>query len=232
MQSKWFKEKNKAIQLRLKGESLGFVEAKLVIPRSTLSGWFKGLELTEASKAKVDKNWRLRLAASRKNAVAWHNAQKAIRIQDAENNALTTLANLNIEDINIIELALSLLYLGEGSKKQSGTLIGNSDPLILRFFISILINVYSVPIKQIKADLHLRDDQNPVQLKRYWSKILNLPIQNFLGTYFDSRTKGRPTYSDYKGVCLIRCGHSEVQRKLVFLSRAYCNKIIEKFMGG
>lgn len=87
-------------------------------------------------------------------------------------------------------------------------------------------------MKNIKASLHLRADQNPVQLKAYWSKQLDLPIENFRTISFDKRTEGRPTYSNYYGVCVIQCGRIDIQRKLVFMSRQYCENIIKKYQGG
>lgn len=231
MQSKWSELKDEAIRLRKQGNSLNFIANKFGIPKPTLSGWFKSLLLTKKAKIKIDQNWRLRLAEARKYAVSWHNTQKQNRLKDAERKALITLGKLKGGDVNVTELALAMLYLGEGGKKDSGTLIGNSDPLILRFFISILTNIYGVPVDEIKAALHLRADQNAVQLKRYWSKELGLPEQNFFGPYYDKRTQGRPTYGNYKGVCLIRCGRSEIQRKLIAMSRLYCEKIIKNYMG-
>lgn len=232
MQSKWSQVKDKALNLRRRGNSLGFINDKLGIPKATLSGWFKGLEISAAGKARIDKNWRLRLVSSRKGAVSWHNTQKANRLKDAEDQANITLSNLKPGATDVVELALAMLYLGEGRKDAPNTDMGNSDPLILNFFIAVLLNIYKVPIEKIKADLHLRADQNPVQLKRYWSKAIQLPLKNFKGAYIDKRTVGRPTYPKYKGVCVIHCGHAAVQRKLTFLARLYCERIIKKYLGG
>lgn len=227
MQSKWFYLKDKATSLRRSGRSIPSIEAELGIPRSTLSGWFQGILLTAVQKKRLHNNWKLGLVAARKNAVVWHNAQKAGRIKVAEKEAASVLSELDSNNINIAELALSLLYLGEGSKKNYSTLIGNSDPLILKFFLVILLKIYNVPMESIRASLHLRADQNPVQLKAYWSLQLGLPLGNFRTISFDKRTIGRPTYPDYKGVCVIQCGRVDIQRKLVALSRQYCKKIIE-----
>ena len=45
MQSKWFELKPTAVKLRRKGFSIGKIEYNLGIPRSTLSGWLKNIEL-------------------------------------------------------------------------------------------------------------------------------------------------------------------------------------------
>jgi len=46
MKSKWFELKPSAKKLRKKGLSIGDIERRLKIPRSTLSGWLKDIKLT------------------------------------------------------------------------------------------------------------------------------------------------------------------------------------------
>lgn len=120
-----------------------------------------------------------------------------------------------------------MLYLGEGSKTKSGTTMGSSDPLILKFFINSLLKNHDVNIKKIKCALHLRADQDPELLKQYWSKQLGIPLENFTSPSIDLRTKGRPTYPTYNGVCVVNCGNIALQRKLIYFSRKFCDKVIE-----
>ncbi len=54
MTSKWFKSKPEAVTLRKQGKSIKFIEKKLGIPSSTLSGWFKNILLTEKQKLKLE----------------------------------------------------------------------------------------------------------------------------------------------------------------------------------
>lgn len=227
MKSRWFGLKPKAIGLRRKGVSIREVEKLLKIPRSTLSGWFRNVELTEKQKSKLRTNWLKALSKARMRAVLWHNQQKEMRLKDAENQALKLLSEINPENKAVLELALAMLYLGEGLKTESGLGLGNSDPLILHFFVNILIRDYSIDIKQIKCSLHLRADQNPEELKSYWSKQLDIPEKNFTSPSIDKRTIGSPTYSTYNGVCVVQCGNIAVQRKLLSLSRKFCERIIK-----
>lgn len=225
------KEKEEAIKLRKSGKSLRFIESRLNIPKSTLNGWFRGLILSKSASNRIEAKRLRLLSQGRVKAVKWHNLQKSNRLKLAYQEATKLLYKIQNKDQSIIELALSLLYLGEGSKKQVGLALGNSDPLILQFYILILRNIYQIPLTKLRAELHLRADQNAVQLIRYWSKQLDLPIQNFYTVTHDYRTEGKPTYSSYHGVCLIRCGYANLQRKLIFLSRMYCESIIKKYKG-
>jgi len=226
MKSRWFGLKPKAIKLRKGGKSIPYVEKKLGIPRSTLSGWFKNIELSSRQKKVLDDNWRKALVAARSKAVIWHNQQKAHRLKIAQDQAFQLLKKLDVSNSDILDVALSFLYLGEGFKKAIETGIGNSDPLILKFFISVLEKNYNVTPSQIKCELHLRADQKPEEIKIFWSKTLGIPIKNFKNTSIDYRTKGTTTYPHYKGVCVLRCGNVAIQRKLVYFSEMFCKKVI------
>lgn len=226
MRSKWFKLKPEAIKLRRKGVSIREVEKLLKIPRSTLSGWFRTVKLTEKQKDKLLERWLKGLSKARVRAVLWHNQQREKRLRDAENQAVEILSNLDITNKSILDLSLAMLYLGEGSKTKNGTAMGSSDPLILKFFINSLLKNHSIDINKIKCALHLRADQNPQVLEKYWSKELGIPLKNFTSPSIDVRTKGRPTYPTYNGVCVINCGNIALQRKLIHLGRKFCEQVI------
>jgi DNA-binding transcriptional MerR regulator len=225
MKSQWFEYKERAITLRKQGLSLREIEALLSIPRSTLSGWLKEVPLSDAQKTRLKQNSDIALIKARVKASDWHRSQKELRLQRAQEEAQVVLKNIKIDE-NIIELALAMLYLGEGAK-QNTTAIGNSNPLILKFFLSVLLGKYQVNPVKIKCDLHIRADQNPEELKKYWSKELNLPLSNFRSVMVDIRTTGRTSYPNYKGVCLINCGSIAIQRKLISLYNLFCQKVIE-----
>ena len=231
MKSKWFKLKGRAQHLRRKGYSVRKIERNLGIPRSTLSGWLRDIKLTDLQKKKLLRDWKEGLVTARKKAVLWHNNQKEERIKEAEKEALKTLAGINIEDKKILELTLSILYLGEGAKKSEETAIGSSDPLILKFFLTILRMLYKIDADKIKCQLNLRADQSPQEMRHFWATELNLPETNFTYIALDKRTIGTKTYPSYKGVCHIRCGSAAIQRKLIYLSNEFCEKVIKNYSG-
>lgn len=225
MISRWAELRPNAIALRKRGASIRDIERRMGIPRSTLSGWFQSIELSVYHKKILEKRREAGMVTARKMAVVWHNAKKAERIAEAARTGEETLQKIDHYTKEIIELALALLYLGEGAKKTLVTSLGNSDPLILRFFISALRQVYTVPLKDIRCELHLRADQDPESLKKYWSKTLRVPLSNFGAVAIDARTKGIATYPHYKGVCVVRCSRVAIQRKLMYISRGFCEKI-------
>lgn len=228
MKSKWFNLKPEAISFRKQGKSLPYIHTKLGIPKSTLSYWLKNVVLTNLQKKKLRKDWQDALTKARKGAVLWHNEEKARRLRSAETEGLSLLKNIDMNDNNISELVLAILYLGEGTKAKCETGMGSSDPLILKFFIACLRKIYKVPEEKIKCELHLRADQNPQEMIKFWSNELNIAEENFTRPYLDKRTAGKRTYTSYKGVCLVRCGNVAIQRKLVYIAKHFCGHIAAK----
>ena len=227
MQSRWFSLKEEAIKMRKKGFSYRTIESSLSIPRSTLSGWLRSIPLNKKQKLNLIKKWKQGLISSRFAAIAWHNEQKAARLKEAEIGAQDILDKVSIKDPTTLDLALAMLYFGEGFKNRI-TGMGNSDPMILKFFIAIISKNHNVPITKFRCELHLRADQDPLKMKRYWSKELGIPISNFLGVSIDKRTVGSQTYSHYKGVCIVRCGTIAIQRKLLYIGRIFCQRVIDE----
>ncbi len=228
MASKWSELKPQAISLRKRGKSLPYIHLHLGIPKSTLNYWFKDIKLSAAQKEVLNKNWANGLIRAREKAIKWHNAEKEKRLQLAEKEALEIIHSIDTKNKAIIEIALALLYLGEGTKAKDETGMGSSNPDILKFFVACLRGVYYVPLEDIRCELHLRADQNPTTMLTYWSQLLGIPKANFTKPYLDQRTKGSPTYDSYKGVCLVRCGRVAIQRKLVYIAKHFCSLTTEE----
>lgn len=227
MISRWYKLKDQAILMRKNGTSIIEIERHLKIPKSTLSGWLKPLKLSARAKKIIYKNWKQRLVKTRRLAIAWHNLQKLNRLKHAESEALNVVRKIDIKNPVLLDLALAVLYLGEGFKIEN-TGMGNSDPMILKFFIAVLRKNYNIPTEKFRCELHLRADQDPDKTKWWWSKELKIPLGNFTATSIDKRTVGSVTYPTYKGVCIVRCGSVAIQRKLLYISKMFCQKVIEE----
>lgn len=230
MKSKWFDLKEQAMTLRRKGVSMTLIERELGIPRSTLSGWFKTIKLTEDQRTKLMKNksdgWKI----AREKAVIAHQYKKALRVLKAKQEAEKVINKIELTD-ELLDIAFAMLYLGEGSKTNGTTSIASSDPTILRFILSVLKQNYGISPGMIRCELHLRLDQNELATKEYWSKELAVPIDRFRYVAFDKRSANKPTYDHYKGVCVLQCGNIQIQRKLIYLYTMFCDKVSQMYGG-
>jgi len=166
------------------------------------------------------------LVHAREKAVRWHNAEKGKRLAIAVKEGEDVLGKLNFSDRNLLELALAMLYLGEGNKSADETGMGNSDPLILKTFLHILKKNYNIDTGKIRCELYLRADQNSKKMISFWAKELGLSLKNFKYAHFDQRTAGSPTFAHYKGVCMVRYGSVAIKRKLMHISRYFCERLI------
>lgn len=224
MQSKWYELKDKAVQSRRRGQSVRNIERKLGIPRSTLSGWFKNIALSKKHSEKLHQSWLGALGKARQKAALWHHAQKQQRLLEAKEYAQTILEKIDGNDRFVLELALAVLYIGEGRKKSDATALASSDPAILKFYLNSLRRLYSVDESRLLVALHLRADQNSDEIKKFWSCQLKLPLQNFKQVYKDKRTIGIKTYSHYKGVCDITYCDVSIMRRLVSLAELFFDR--------
>lgn len=227
MKSRWFNYKDRAVSLRKQGFSYREIEQTLSVPRSTLSHWLRHIELTPGQKLRLEQSTGNGLIKARIKASQWHRNQKKLRLQKAKEEAETVLNNIEMSD-DIVELALAMLYLGEGAKSGT-TAIGNSNPLIMRFFLAILVKKYQLDPLKIRFDLHIRIDQDPEEIKDYWAKELDVPLDRFKYVVADKGTAGRTTYPSYRGVCIINCGNIAIQRKLIHLYNLFCQKVIDEW---
>lgn len=220
--------KRRAIALRRKGLSIGYIEKKLGINRSTLSGWFKNVELTAKQKKALYDRWKGGLVKARVKAVRWHNAQKEKRLEMAKLESDKVISSIDFNNQNLVELGLAMLYMGEGIKSNDDTGIGNSDPVIVKAFVEIMDRIYKVDRSKMRCSLYLRHDQDEKRVIGFWSTYLSLPMSCFKYVHRDKRTIGSRTYPDYKGVCAVACGNVAIKRKLLNISRQFCEKIISR----
>lgn len=225
--SQWSEQKkSQACALRRRGWSIRDIEKELNISRSTLSGWFKKIELSQLQKERLNLKWKKGLIKAREKAADWHRSQRLKRLESYSREAELVLEKLDLEDKAIIELALAILYLGEGGKKSSEFRMSNSNPIILKTAIKILNEVYNISSKQIRCGLNLRADQKPKELRKFWSKELKIPEENFTYIIVDKRTSQTKTYSSYKGVCMIRTGTNATKERLMKVAEKFCKKMI------
>lgn len=214
--------KAKAIQLRRLGFSIPQVEAQVRIPRSTLSGWFRSVTLTAKQRDALHKRWQQGLVTARKKAALWHSSRKQQRIELMKKEVDDFCSHPFLKEKIVLEVALAMLYLGEGTKRKSELGLGNSDPKIIKFYIDALEKLYGISRTQMSVQLHLRADQDEQKLKTYWSRQADIPLGKFGYVLRDKRTAGKPTYPGYNGVCYIRGGGVAIQRRLLYLSERLC----------
>jgi hypothetical protein len=197
--------KQQAKKLRGKGWSLGEISLKMKIPKNTLSGWVRDIQLTERQKERLKQKIIVSAAIGRPLA-AKANREKIEKWKENIRNKVKHFERLPLKKTEIGKLICGLLYLCEGAKYPASRFLhfGNSDSKIICFFINLLRKTYPIDEDKLRLSIGYRYDQNYEKLKSYWSDLTGIPKSKCLNAKPDIRTKGKATLrKNYKGVCRI-----------------------------
>lgn len=204
------KDKEKAFELRKKGQSYKTISKKLGIPTTTLCGWFKNLDWSRELRDKLasevsfssPKKLKMMIKATKQKWAFIHEGYR----KEAEQE-------FNVKKLDPIFIAGVMLYWGEGAKtlKQGVVNLANSDPGMLRLFRRFLKSI-QIPENKIFAKLLLYPDLNDEIQKRFWSKLVGVPLQQFKNSV--TITGRHPKRRLSNGVCSILVFDARLLHKL------------------
>lgn len=215
------KIKQRAIKLRQQGNTYSEIKAKLnlTIPKSTLSNWCKNITLPKNYQDRIKKQQIYNLYRARIVAIKVNQEKRKVYLDNLENKNKYLVNTLKNKDV--AKIALAMLYLGEGSKTQKGSLtFGNSSVEIISLFLKLLRSCYILDETKFRCTVQCRADQNIKKLENYWSKITNIPLNNFYKAQVDKRTLDKPSKKpDYKGVCRINYFSADIYNELIIINQ-------------
>lgn len=194
--SKYPQLKLKAIELRKKGWSYGEIKKEAKVAKSTLSLWLKTIPLTPELKKRFYTARILNLARGPQS-------QKERRLRE-----ITKIIN---EAEKKIELPLSLktyrllgaaLYWAEGNKTK-GFEVTNSDPHFILFMVRWFEKVFRISPEKLKASLNIYPQQNEQKIKKFWSQLTNVPLENFNKSFVKPLNRGYKKNNLYYGTIKI-----------------------------
>lgn len=198
--------RRQVLLLRQKGKTYSEIQTLLrtSIPKGTLSYWCRNISLPTSYLSKLRRLNKLNFAKAREISLKNRKRRREafFKSLDIQNGALLlSFAN----DGCSRKIALTILYLAEGSKTARGSLMfGNSDPAIIRMFVTLLRECYTVDERKFRCTLQCRADQDIRKLERFWSGVTSISLEQFYQARIDKRTLGQISKKqDYKGVCRI-----------------------------
>lgn len=214
--------KQRARGLRNQGFSLGEIGQKLAVPKNTISGWVRDIQLTKIQKKRIKEKEILSAAKGRVLALKT-NRIKIEKWKQGIRDKVNHFKNYLSQNAEIGKLICGVLYLCEGAKYPASRYLyfGNSDPKIISFFVNALRKYYAIDENKLRFDIMYRYDQNYQELRTYWSRITSIPETKCLKSKADIRTKGRPTLKpDYRGVCRVIYYSTSLQFELQAIGEA------------
>lgn len=209
--------KELAIELRMQGKSYGEIR-KIIgepIPKSTLSCWYKGIVLSKNQKKRIEKMIERNITKGQR--IAWAvTKEKRKKYLESVADRVSHLG-VAVKNKDAAKIALAMLYLGEGSKTRTGSVMfGNSDPGTIKLFLHLFRYCYTLDERKFRCTLQCRADQNIKKLEKFWLETTGIPKNQFYGARVDPRTIGKPSIKkDYKGVCRINYFSSDIFNEIL-----------------
>ena len=213
----------RARALRQRGYTHAEICARLgQIPKATLAGWLKDIYLDRQQQQRIHRKIIASAAKGRPLArVAW--AKKMARWRRQIETRARPFGTLPFLHPTIGKLVCGIMYLCEGGKYPASRqlMFGNTNPALIRTFLTFLRQYYQVDEGKLRARVIHRWDQKGLLLKAYWSRVTRIPRSQFYPSYADKRTKGIPTRKhDYRGVCCVQYGDTNLQYELQAIGEA------------
>jgi len=201
----------------LRGQGLSYKEIRqktpFTISKSTVSNWCKDIELSEKQKDRLDKLFKDGSYRGRLLGPKATQARRAKEIQAIKENGRREIGPLNENEFKLTGL---MLYWAEGAKSRCVD-ITNSDPLLIKFMIDWLRVVCKVPDAKFRACLHLHSGQNEEEIKKYWSKITNIPVSQFGKSYIKEEGSGYRKNILYNGTIKVRVCNGNLLHRILGL---------------
>jgi hypothetical protein len=107
------------------------------------------------------------------------------RIQFERKKPSFTLKPRQTSIAKSIDTMGAMLYWAEGHKteKANGIDFANSDPEMIRSFMFFLRNRYNLTESKFRPHLYCYADQNVSELRKFWSQLLKVPVNQFIKPY-------------------------------------------------
>lgn len=213
--------KQKARVLRHEGLSYDKIFQKIGVAKSTLNYWFR--DLPRSPYQRDPRVRRAHLARVRPLAANVIRAKRNARLMAAEKKAIEEVSQFPLEDKMVQKSLLALLYWAEGAKTHpSGFKFANTDPALALLFLTLLRGTIPIDEKKIKIYLHCHHYHNIAEIRKFWSKVLDVPISQFAKVHLKSRKKTKRKRKNFAGICFIRYGKGaeELKQELLSVARA------------
>lgn len=217
-------DKKEALRLRIE-EQLSYSEItkRLNVPKSTLSGWLKNYPLSKKKIAMLQHS-----EASREKFRNTMRQKREAREQEVYQTQRKKLGALSRQSVYTAGL---MLYLAEGGKTNYSTIsLANTDPNVIRFFISWLETFLHIPKSKLKIGLHLYEGMDIAQERAFWKRALSIENAQFYKDQIRPLRKGSFSYNESfrHGTCQVYFHGVKQKMELMLAIKAFFDTYNER----
>lgn len=190
------KEKNKALELRNKGESIKDIAKNLGIAKSTVSLWCRDIVLTPKQTKRLYRKMVKGGYKGRMKGARVQYERRLKKIKDYQKKGIEEIGKLSNRDLLIAGLAL---YWGEGSKKTRCVSFCNSDPETIKFIIKFLKKVFKIKKNRLTAyiGINIIHKNRIEEVEDYWSRVTGISRNQFTKTTL-IKARNKKNYSNFQ----------------------------------
>lgn len=190
-------------ELRLLGLTYSEIGEIIPVPKGTLSGWCRDLELTEDAKQRLASKGRSLLARQELGARRRREAlERAASIRDAAREEAQDLLR------DPFWVAGVVAYWSEGDKRSKELKFSNSDPALVSLFVRWAKAYVGIGTDRLTIGMHLHSGQDESERKTFWSSVTEIPPEQFRKTFIKPEGTGHRKNRLYNGTASVRVRRS------------------------
>jgi hypothetical protein len=211
-------QKHLARSLRDKGKSYSEILKLVNVSKSTLSLWLRDIPLSSSQLKNLQGRNKSRYLGSKSRQL------KRIELtREIISKAKTEAKERSGDELFISGL---MLYWAEGTKR-GGEMVAfsNSDSNMIILMMEWFRKICSVPENKFRIQLQIHSLHKQVNIKKYWSGLVNLPLSQFHKLIVKKTSLGHRKNPLYQGTCCIRICDNNLFRKIMGWKIGYLEKI-------
>lgn len=223
------KEKEEVKQLILAGKSYREIRELLGVPKSTVSTWFgKTIRKRWSRKTMLEHLNNIRKLANVALKNKWEKKRKE-EAQLIKEKVEREIVNLPFENTGFYKSLLAMLYWAEGTRGErgSGVTFVNTNPNLMLLFVILLRKCYNIDESKFRIWLRVHYYHSIKKVKSFWSKLLSVPLNQFIKVSIKKRSKTKRFRKNFAGICTIRYGNTNIRRELIEIGSTLQKLIIK-----
>jgi len=185
-----------AISLRMQGFSYSEIMKVIPVPKGTLSGWLRHINLTNEQRYVLYENIRQKQGLARSKAAESNTKKRLARELVTREKAIKNFLEYKNNQDFIIGLTL---YWAEGTKKDVSFSFINSDPEMIIFMYKWMIKYMNITKELIKIRLFIHLPYKEENLEIFWSNLLGIDINTMQRTIYKYTEHSVKKNQQYKG---------------------------------
>jgi hypothetical protein len=200
------REQHVARELRAQSWTLDAIARELGVSKSSVSLWVRDVEFTRKP--------RMRGPQSRPSSL---HVRKLEEIARCDADGLHVVRSLDERAVLLVGTAL---YWGEGFKRDGTVGMANTDPGVLKMFVTWLRRCFAIDDARLRVRLYLHDGLDLQAAERYWSDLLDIPREQFRAPYRAVADDSRRLTKHLFGCPSVRYSDATLHRRVMGLVRA------------